>query len=106
MVNFLNKILKTIFKPKGKMGEAAIIRWTQPAIEQSMGYSFLKKITYMYDGYIEKEEQYSIPKMMELRRKRIPIIDSTKGEIIPKQSMFVPKTYHILGTIQLPKRIF
>jgi hypothetical protein len=80
-----------------------LVDWSQEAKEYSVGKDFLKKIYIMWDNYLIKTENYSKPKIIDLKKDGIAVIDRTLGQRIPKESSFVPKVSEILGKLQISK---
>lgn len=95
-----------IFKKKQKpLGYFALIEWSDMAKERSLGYDFMKKIVHYNNGYVVGIENYTTPKIRQLRRDNIFVKDLTRGQMIPKESRFIPHTWSIMGRLQLIKRV-
>ena len=96
-----------LFKKKEEsVGYWCAIRWSDDAIETGLGYSFLKKIVHLMDRQIVGTEPYSEAKVKELKRKGIVIVDLARtAGIVPKDTVFVPKTQRVLGLIALEENV-
>ena len=104
VLRFLKKKMN-LLKKKQPLGHYVLVYWSDVAENKALGYDFLKKIVHFYNGNIIKVENYSIPKMTELKRDGIFVKDMTLGEMIPKASKFIPDTYQVLGRLQITKRL-
>ncbi len=82
-----------------------MIVWSEYAKEYAVGGNFLKKIMHLNNGYLFKEENFSNPKINELKRNKITVIDVTAGQEYPEESVFIPRSTSILGSIQLHRRL-
>jgi len=93
-------------KEKKSVGYWCAIKWSDEAIETGLGYSFLKKIVHLMDRQIIGIEPYSEAKVKELRRKDIVVVDLARAVgIVPKDTVFVPKTQRVLGLIALEENV-
>ena len=100
------KFLFNFFKRKReRLGYFCLVRFSEEAIENSLGNSFLKKIVHYHDGYEVSQENYTRPKVNDLIKNGIIVLDMTAGQQVPRESVLVPDTRAILGTIQLSRRV-
>jgi len=97
--------MKNPFKKEEKkpLGYFILINWSPEAIKHSVGNDFMKKIEHYYNGQLIEIETYNSIKIENLKNKGIPIIDLTAGQIVPKESEFIPETQEVLGVLQLRK---
>lgn len=83
----------------------AIVRWGNEAQECSVGYDFLKKILHFWNGKLVKIEDYSKPRVRNLRRSGVFVKDMTLGQQLPPESSFVPRNYEVASLLQVRKRL-
>jgi len=92
-------------KPKPKLGHYVIIDFSPEAKEKALGGDGLKRIYHMYDGYLAYYESYSHAKFINLMKNKFIIADRTRGQLIPKESYYIPETGEILGRIQISRML-
>ena len=102
----ITNILRLFSKKEEPLGYWCAVKWSNEAIETGIGYSFLKEIVHMINRTIVGVEPYSEAKVKELRRKDVVVVqlDKVVG-VVPKDTVFVPKTERILGLFMLEENV-
>ena len=91
---------------KVKLGHFIQIIHSQAAIDNFVGgYNHLKKIRHFSNRSLWFDEPFTDFKLNELKRQGIPVIDMTKGQSIPRESVFNPESHGILCSIQFSRRL-
>ena len=101
----VSKIINFFRKKQEDTGHYCTIEWSKNSKEFALGYNYLKKIYHFYNGELFEKENFNEIKLRQLNQKKIPIIDLTRGESVPKDSIFVPRTMKIMDELQITKRI-
>ena len=78
-----------------------IIDFSDEAYDKMISHWSLKKLYHVYGDEIVQVEDYSKPLENMYRRMHIPIIDVTKGQVIPKDYRKNVVVKSILGRISL-----
>lgn len=99
-MNFLKKLFS-----KPKSGYYCVIDWTEEAREYAIGYDFVKQINHFHNGGFIKTEPYTSPSIRRLVLQKVPMVDLTYGQAIPKESIVIPKIPGSVGSIQLHARL-
>lgn len=81
------------------------VEYSTEAKNLGVGYSFLKKIYHIYRGYVIEIEDFTEPKIQELKRDGIYVIDKTEGIGVPEETRFVPDSLLALQRLQVTKLI-
>lgn len=99
--------LKKMFAEKPTNFIWYLVDFSDAAKEYSVGNDFCKKIYTMYGkNWAGTVEDYTDTKLNMLKQDNQIIIDLTQGQIVPKESVFIPRTDAAFGTIQLSKRVY
>lgn len=96
------------FKKKVKaVGYWYLVDFSEAAKEYSVGANFCKKIYHMYNkNWTGTVEDYTEAKVRVLQMNGAVVIDVTQGQIVPQESVMIPRTEAAFGTIQLFKRVY
>jgi len=97
---------KSVRRKLNKLGTWVIVDFSEEAKNRAVGFNFNKKIIWMYNGYITHIENYSDIKLQDIIKNGIPVIDRTRGQLIPKESRFIPDISHALGRLQVTKIVY
>lgn len=97
-----------IFKRKTpSVGYWYMVDFTDAAKEYSVGADYCKKIFLMYNSQWTGEAyDYNSAKIKRLRLEGNVVLDLTQGQLVPQESVMIPRTEAAFGTIQLFRRIY
>ena len=87
------------------VGNWCSIIFGQAAVDNFIGYEHLKKIRHFRNKTIVFEEDFTSTKLAELKRQRIPLLDLTRGQFVPRESTFMPNTFGVLSSTQFSRRM-
>ncbi|MDI6738294.1 MAG: hypothetical protein QME12_07330 [Nanoarchaeota archaeon] len=90
---------------KAKLGHWVQIVFCNAAIENFVSGDNLKKIRHFNDRHIVMEENFSLFKIEEYKRRGVPVIDMTRGQEVPRESVFVPTSQGLLSALQFSRRM-
>ena len=90
---------------KEHLGSWVQIIFSEGAISNFIGYEHLKKIRHFRNKNMVFEEDFTLTKLAELKRQKASIIDLTRGQFVPKESVFMPNTFGVLSSTQFSRRM-
>jgi hypothetical protein len=93
-------------KKEKNVGYWYMIDFSEAAKEYSVGNDFCKKISLMYNNQLAGEVfNYTAAKAKLLRLQGNVVLDLTQGQLVPQESVMIPRTEAAFGTIQLFRRV-
>lgn len=93
-------------KPKNRLGHYVLIEFSDEAKRNSVGYDHLKRIVHYVDGKRASQPMpYSKYEEMRLKRENIPVVDITKGQGVPKESLMVTDVQETFANISITRNL-